>query len=150
MEWGSQSQSVRAQEVALFQQATPMPRFRMASTDLAWQTLTSSNIPAAPIVVQDLLVSSLLCSSVLAVTDGLTTCSLPSPDLQWANSIRRPLPKTRYLVAGKGFVMLPLLVAEPRYSRLKELKSRERKHKHIAHLSKIGVCFEKGHNYVRK
>jgi hypothetical protein len=31
----------------------------------------------------------------------------------------------------------------PRYPRLEELRSRERKHDHIAHPSAIGVCFEK-------
>jgi hypothetical protein len=46
--------------------------------------------------------------------------------------------------------MLPLLVAEPRYSRLEELRSWERKHEHIAHRSAIGACFEKGHNRAGK
>jgi hypothetical protein len=53
----------------------------------------------------------------------------------------------RYLVAGKGFVTLLLLLlpAEPRYSGLEELRSGEKKHehKHIAHPSALGICLEK-------
>jgi hypothetical protein len=58
--------------------------------------------------------------------------------------------RTRYLVADKGFVMLPPLVAEPRYFRLEELRSRERKHEQIAYPNAIRVCFEKEHNRARK
>ena len=46
--------------------------------------------------------------------------------------------------------MLLLLPAEPRHSRLEELRSRERKHEHIAHPSAIGACLEEEHNRARK
>jgi hypothetical protein len=90
MEWGSHCQSVRPKKWSYPNRSSmpsvytgfpapkwcleltrPIPYLHVATTDLAWQSPTSSNIPAAPIVVQDLLVSSLLHSSVLTVTDGL-------------------------------------------------------------------------------